>query len=70
MFLFVCLFVWIYRPTREIFTQMERSTLQVNIAGQHCRSTLQVKCTGGHLRGPVTLTPIIELMEVELSLPV
>ena len=75
-------FFWVYRPTREIFTLMETSPLQILT----CSPLMVIEQWGflsvphrlwhrasvyyGHLRGPVTLSPIVERLAVELSLPV
>ena len=78
-YFFVCLF-GIFRPIRELFTQMETSPLPVR--GWHSwqlssegSSVCHTYCDtehpyNGHLRGPVTLAPIAKRLPVELSLPV
>ena len=81
---FVCLFV-IFRPTWEFFTHMETSPLPMK-GCKFCLAPVAIEQWGffsvphllwqgasvknGHLWGPVTLTPIVERLAVELSLPV
>ena len=81
---FFFLFVWRLSPTWEFFTHMETSPLPMKgwkflpMLGTHGHWFFSVQhllwhgasVCNGHLRGLVTLTPIAELLAVELSLPV
>ena len=80
---FVCFFFGVNRPTREFFTHIETSPLLVKAANfDQCSKLMAIEQSGSLacqtycdtfimiiiLRGPVTLKPISERLEVALSL--
>ena len=64
----------VIRPTREFFSV----EVSINGAGREIfKDTLlsysfssETSVNDGHLRGPLTLTPVVKRLAVELSLPV